>query len=500
MRPYLTGLAATFALLCASAAQAETSPPPSSEAPSTSGAEATSASAAEATSASGTEAPPSNEQLLEELRQSRQELKDGLERIQGQVDTIDERIDALEDENEQEEEVYEPGPGIVLARGRLGEATLGVRGYFRYLNDMGLDPTFTDAFGRTKELDLRQDFQLNRLQILTRGWLFDPRLRWTFYVWTQNVSMGDEQQVVVGGNMTYAFDEALNVQVGIFSIPSTRSTTQSFPNWLRIDHRTMADEYFRGSYSEGILAFGTITRGVSYAASLTNNLSILGVSATELDNDLSTVSLALWWMPTTGEYGPAAGFGDYEHHERLASLVGIRFTHSREDAQGQPSVNDFENAQLRLSDGTLLFSPDPFGTGGSLQDARYQMLALDGGLKYRGWSLDGEYYFRWLDEFGLAQGTIPVTDLYDHGFQLQASTMLQRERLQAYVSGSQIYGQFGDPWDVAAGLTYFPMGSKEVRLNVQGLYTERSAVGYTAIPYQVGGTGWTFTIDFGIWF
>ena len=70
--------------------------------------------------------------------------------------------------------------------------------------------------------------------------------------------------------------------------------------------------------------------------------------------------------------------------------------------------------QLRLSDGTLLFSPDPFDTGGTISRASYSMLDLDAGVKYRGWSFDAEYYFRWLTDFKLIRGTIPVSSLYDH--------------------------------------------------------------------------------------
>jgi len=78
--------------------------------------------------------------------------------------------------------------------------------------------------------------------------------------------------------------------------------------------------------------------------------------------------------------------------------------------------------------------------------------------------------------------------------------MLKPDYWQAYVSGSQIYGQYGDPRDQAVGLTYFPFGRKEVRTNFQALYMDRSAVGYTAVPYVVGGTGWVFTVDVGTWF
>ena len=127
---------------------------------------------------------------------------------------------------------YVPGKGFVLASGPNGEVDFFVKGYVRYLNQLGLDRFYTDAFGRTFELDLRQDIQLNRLQWGLHGWLFDPRFRYFWYAWTQNVSQGDPAQVVIGGNIAYKFDDALTATAGIFSLPSTRSTAQSFPNWF----------------------------------------------------------------------------------------------------------------------------------------------------------------------------------------------------------------------------------------------------------------------------
>ena len=394
---------------------------------------------------------------------------------------------------------YVAGKGFILARGANGEVDFSTKGYVRYLNQLDLAPTFTDAFGRTTVLDLRQDIQLNRLQVILHGWLFDERFRYFWYAWTQNPSQGDPAQVVVGGNLSYQFSDALKATAGIFSLPSTRSTAQSFPNWLRIDHRSMADEFFRGSYIQGYMLNGELTDTLDYKVALAGNLSALGVSASQLDNCLCTVSSMLYWMPTTGEFGPGQGFGDYEEHDKLATLLGVHYTYSREDAQEQPGVNAFENSQIRLSDGTLFFSPNAFNTGGMVNKATFSMLDLDAGLKWRGWSLEGEYYFRWLDDFKVT-GSIPVASLFDHGFQVYASTMLKPDYWQAYVSGSQIYGQYGDPWDLAVGLTYFPFGRKEVRTNFQALYMDRSAVGYTAVPYVVGGTGWVFTVDVGTWF
>lgn len=393
----------------------------------------------------------------------------------------------------------QPGKGIILVEGPVGGLAFGVNGYVRYLNQGGLNNAYTDSFGRSFKIDKRQDFQLNRLQLNFRGWLFDERFRYNFYAWTQNSNMGDPAQVVVGGNIRYQFSDYFWLWGGIFSVPSTRTTAQSFPNWLRIDHRGMADEYFRGSYTEGVQAMGKLPGRLFYNIAVTDNLSILGVNAGQLPFGPNTVSAAIYWMPTTGEYGPGWAIGDYEYHQKVATLFGFHHTYSRETEQSQPPTNAFENTQIRLSDGTILFSPNAFNTGGQIRKATYNMFDLDMGVKYRGWSFDAEYYNRWLDDF-VTTGFIPVTHLYDTGFQAYASTMLKPRLFQAYLSGSKIFGAYGDPWDAAVGVTWFPFARKNVRWNTQILYTERSPVGYFAIPYQVGGTGWIATVDVGTWF
>jgi hypothetical protein len=389
---------------------------------------------------------------------------------------------------------YERGKGMVLARTDLGEVDFSVFSYVRYLNQTALADSFTDSFGRTNDLRLRQDMQLQKVNLSFKGWLFDPDFRYLFYTWTSNTSQGQGAQVVVAGNLSYHFNDAFSLAGGIGALPSTRSTNYTFPNWLRVDHRTIGDEFFRGSYTSGIWAWGNLADRLQYRVMVGNNLSQLGIDAGQLDSDLSTISGALWWMPTTGEYGPGQGFGDFENHEDLATLFSMHFTHSREDAQSQAGVNDFENSQIRLSDGTRIFQPGAFDTDGQIRKATYKMAATSAGFKYRGWSLDGEYYWRWVDDFKTV-GEIPVDELFDHGFQLQGSTMLVPRTLQAYVSGSQIFGEYGDPWDTAIGLNWFPMKRAELRVNLQGLYLDRSPVGYSSVPFVVGGDGWVFTTD-----
>lgn len=410
-----------------------------------------------------------------------------------------ERLDPKDVGNAVDWTAFEPGKGIVTARGSLGEMDFGINTYFRYLNQENLKPTYTDSFGRTFAFDKRQDFMVNREQLAFRGWLFDEDFHYNFFAWTENTNMGNFSQVVLGGNFLTHLSDAVNLRYGLFSLPTTRSTSQTVPNWLKFDHRTMADEFFRGSYTMALGADGKIADGLEYRSALGNNLSTLGISTKELDNDLNTYSLALWWMPTTKEYGPAKGFGDYEEHKDLATLFGVHYTHSREDAQGQPPENSFENSQIRLSDGTLLFSPDPFMTGGKLERATYDMLDLNAGFKYQGWALEGEYYFRWLSDFRTI-GEIPVDEIFDHGFQLQASTMLVPKQWQAYLHYSKIFGDYGDPWEFGMGANWFPYENKPVRVNFQALREHRSASGTPALPFQVGAEGWVWTVDAGFSF
>ena len=389
---------------------------------------------------------------------------------------------------------YEGGKGIVLARSDSAEVDFSVFTYVRYLNQGALEDSYTDAFDRTKTLDLRNDLQLQKVTLNFKGWLFDPDFRYLVYTWTSNTSQGQDAQVVVAGNLSYHFNDAFSLAGGIGALPTTQSTNYTFPNWLRVDNRTIADEFFRGSYTSGLWAWGELSDTLRYRVMLGNNLSQLGIDASEMDSNFNTVSGALWWMPTTGEYGPAQGLGDFEYHDDVATLFSAHYTRSREDAQNQPGVNDFENSQIRLSDGTLIFQADPFGTGVQVNKATYQMAAVSAGMKYRGWSIDGEYYWRWVDDFR-ASGTMPFDEMYDHGFQLQASTMLLPQSLQAYLSGSKIYGEYGDPWDTAVGLNWFPMKRRELRVNFQGLYLDRSPVGYASVPFIVGGDGWVITTD-----
>jgi hypothetical protein len=271
---------------------------------------------------------------------------------------------------------YTPNFGYKVADTDRGDLSISIYSYGRYLNQLGLDATYKDAFGNVKNVQQRQDFQLQKVQMKFLGWIMDPKFRYFLYAWSSNASQGLGAQVVLAGNLNYSFNKFVSIGAGIRSLPGTRSVEGNFPFWLGVDTRLIADEFFRPSYTSGVWSWGQITNRLDYITMIGNNLSTLGVSAAQLNNGFNTFSSSLVWKPTTGEFGP--GFGDFEQHQKLATRLAAHYTRSDEDKQEQPNSDAFENTQIRLEDGSVIFTPNLFGPGISVTDVRYQMLPLMG--------------------------------------------------------------------------------------------------------------------------
>ena len=388
-----------------------------------------------------------------------------------------------------------PNIGFLLFSGEKGEMYVRLFSYVRYLNQKGLDATYVDYFGRTQTVKQREDVQLNKFFLPFSGWFLDPRFRYYLYVWSSNPSQGDPAQVVGAGNLSFTFNRHLTLGGGITSLPSVRSTEGQFPYWLGIDDRLIADEFFRGSYTTGFWLKGELSTRLKYMAMIANNLSTLGVSASQLDNKLDTTSFMLQWLPTTGEFGLYGTFGDYDYHEKVATRLAGHYTHSREDKQSQPGTNGIENSQIRLTDGSVIFTPELFGPGITVEKVRYQMSSVDGGIKYHGLSLEAEYYWRWLDDFQ-GENVSGIAPIDDHGFQVQASAMAVPKALQVYAGGSAIRGHYGNASEFRAGANWYVVKQRGLRLNAEWLHLNKCPVGYTAVPYPVGGNGDVFHLNF----
>ena len=387
---------------------------------------------------------------------------------------------------------YTPNFGFKVVDTDKGDMSISIYSYVRYLNQKSLDPSYTNAFGDTLPVKQRQDVQLQKVQIKFLGWLLDPKFRYFLYAWSANTSQGLGAQVVLAGNLNYTFNRHFTLSGGITSLPGVRTLEGNFPFWLTVDNRLMADEFFRPSYTSGFWARGEITDTLRYNVMIGNNMSTLGVSAAQLDNHFDTVAAALVWEPTKN-YG--IGFGDFEWHENLSMRFGTHFTHSTEDKQSQPTSDTFENTQIRLSDGTVIFTPNVFAPGTTVNQLQVFVEDVDFGLKYRGWSLEGEGYVRQLNHFQ-GPGTTPLSTIHNEGFSLWLADMVVPKTFQVYLGGSKIYGSYGNQAEGRVGFNVFPFKNKVVRWNTQVIFLDRSPAGGTVYPFPVGAKGFVFNTDF----
>ena len=393
---------------------------------------------------------------------------------------------------------FDPGDGFVVARTAAGELAVSGYGLLRFVDQTPGSQTYVDHLGNERTTDGRNDIYPHRIIIYLKGWLGNPKLIYTVFLWTVNTT--DQRAIFI--NLGYQFSRKFSLYGGIAGNPGTRSMQGSHPYWLGHD-RVMADEFFRPYFGSGVWAVGEVTPGLWYNAQLTNSNSQLGVTATELDRRY-TVSGSTWWMPTTKEFGPRGGYGDYEWHENLATRIGVSSTFSPEQRYTDNVTGATTNTTLKLVDSVNVFDRGAIAPGVTIENVDFTVLSIDAGMKYRGFFLQTEIYHRWLDNFD-ADGTLPVNSVLDRGFYVQGAFYPVRKRLELYGATSQIYGDkkagFGTASEYLVGANFYPINdNRNYRLNLQLIDVNRSPVSSSFGYYTAGQDGTTYSAAFSVLF
>jgi hypothetical protein len=357
---------------------------------------------------------------------------------------------------------------------------------FRYLNTLSVNDTFTDHLGNVRTVAKRNDLSVNREMFTLTGYIFDKRLRFNILTWTSAATT----QVVVAGNIAWQFNKALTLTTGYWSVPGTRSLVFTFPYFSQPE-RSLADNFFRPGFTQGVWATGEPVKGLNYEVFVGNGLNTLTIPTSKIDTHL-VFSGSVWWEPT-GPWGPEGKsrnmYDDYFYSKKPLLRFGSSFTRSREDRFSNLDQSNPENTSIHNSDGVLAFSTGAFAPGVTLEKATYRMWAIDGGMKWRGLAINGQYYFRWLNDFE-ADGPLPVTSTFDHGGELSASYFITPKKFMVYGRGSAIAGQFGNSYEWAGGFKWYFVPNQRVWLNGEIMRVNKAAYGSTITPYTGGMTGW----------
>jgi hypothetical protein len=115
-------------------------------------------------------------------------------------------------------------------------------------------------------------------------------------------------------------------------------------------------------------------------------------------------------------------------HEKVATRFGVSTARSPEQ-RFTTSTGGSDDTTIRLADGVNVFDAGALAPDVTVERADYRIISVDAGAKYRGIFLQAEYYNRWLDGFQ-ANGPLPVGEIHDTGFYLQAAFFPMPKKLE----------------------------------------------------------------------
>jgi hypothetical protein len=356
----------------------------------------------------------------------------------------------------------------------------------RYLNTLDSADTFTDHLGVVREVHNRHDVTVNRSMFIFAGYMFDPKLQYSLTVWTS----AGAASIVVAGNIGWRFNRGLTLTGGYTGVPGSRSLVATFPFFQSTD-RSMADNFFRPGFTQGLWASGEPVNGLSYLAFMGNGLNTLNITANKIDTHL-LFSGSVWWEPLAPYSEPGKSrnmYDDYFATDKTRIRIGTSLTRSREDRFSALDQTSPDNTSLYNSDGVLAFTTGAFAPGVTLQEATYKLWAFDGGLKKSGFSVNGQYFIRRLDDFD-ADGPLPLASTLDHGFELSAGYFIVPKKWVLYARGSRVFGQFIDPYEYAGGVKWYLLPTERLWLTSELMRVYRAPYSGAFTPYTAGMDGW----------
>jgi hypothetical protein len=356
----------------------------------------------------------------------------------------------------------------------------------RYLNTQSSDETFTDHLGVGREVHTRNDITVNRAMFILGGYIFDQRARYSFTVWTS----AGAASIVVASNIGWTFNKALAITAGYTGVPGSRSLVNTFPFFTSTD-RSMADNFFRPGFTQGLWASGEPVKGLNYLTFVGNGLNTLNITASKIDTHL-LFSGSVWWEPL-GPYGEPGKsrnmYDDYFASDKVRIRIGSAYTRSREDRFSNLDQSSPENTSLYNSDGVLTFSTGAFAPGVTVDQATYRMWAIDGGIKWNGLAVNAQYFMRWLSDFE-ADGPLPLASTFDHGAELSAGFFVDPQKWMLYGRGSWVHGHFGNSYEYGGGVKWHVLPTERLWLTTELFRVNKAPYSGAFTPYTAGMTGW----------
>ena len=305
-------------------------------------------------------------------------------------------------------------------------------GQLRQTIQESTDPTITDV----------NKFQLKRGRLIFSGCAFTSDFTY-FIQMDGRSSSGDDIRLLdyfltfdIGRNLWGLDRGVVQFKTGKYKMPFHQARAVSGIDFEFTD-RSMASTYFDVNRSiawglQGVLNNRRLP--LHWELAIFNGLVTGGAetgSAGTLDDNFA-YSTRLFLFPQ-GEWG-TMGHADLKGHCKLATRVGLGLANSTIDRFG---TTEFQS--VRVVDSGDRLSNLFLDNGLDVSKYTVDLYSVDASLKYYGWSVVTEYYFRSISDIRGAN----LPGLYDHGFWLQMGKFIVPGRLQLLARWSRVTGNSG---------------------------------------------------------
>lgn len=268
--------------------------------------------------------------------------------------------------------------------------------------------TWTDNTGLTRPVRNRNAFDIERGRLIFSGYAQDPRL--TYFLQLDGDTDGRHAVDFLDYWWAWRFSDRLQVQMGKRKVTAVRQWLVDSRRTRFVD-RPMACEFFRPNRTVGVYGIGKVGETGHYEVMLGNGYDTVDIPNRSYDNSLT--------FAATNYFDPWGYFGDQFVDYDLSCDPLLRVGHSFVYAPNAGRTSGY----VMLADGTLTTTPGAIAPGVTLTDEDILLYSLDAAIKFRGWSLDAEAFYRWIEDLR-ANGPLPVTDIFQTGMYVEGGRFL----------------------------------------------------------------------------
>jgi hypothetical protein len=347
--------------------------------------------------------------------------------------------------------------------------------------------TWTDSAGVVRPVEPRNAFEIERGRLVLSGFAADPRL--TYFLQLDGDTDGAHAVDFFDYWWAWQVSDSFRIQFGKRKVTAVRQWILGARDTRLVD-RPLANDFFRPGRTVGIFGTGSIGKAVHYEIMAGNGYN--GGNIPESQSDTRFVFSATGYMDPFGDFG--GPLADLESTDQLLLRLGHSFAYSPQEGSelGNPRGEaDF----LWLADGTRLTDTGVLGPGLTASDFDLYLYGLDAAFKYRGWSANGEAFFRWIESI---KGDGPVSDpgIFQHGWYLEGGKFLIPKRLDINARFSTTHDPFGTSNEYAAGLNLYPLANRSAKLSFDTTMLDGSSLNNPASDIRAGDDGLLFRTQF----